>query len=539
MNGLMMNYQLTLDRILEHANSLYSTKKITTMLPDGTYHAYTYADMYKRVKRLSKALTKLGIEVGDRVGTFAWNHYQHMELYFAIPGAGAVCHTLNIRLFPDQLTYIVDHAEDKIVFIDASLLPLYEPHAHKIDVVQHYVLINAPRDIETSLPNVLFYEDLINDSDEDFEWLCTDENMAMGMCYTSGTTGNPKGALYSHRSMFLHTLAECQANALGISERDVVLPVVPQFHAMAWGLPYGCTAAGAEVIMPGPHLQPVPLATMIEEFRVTVAAGVPTIWNGLYHELKNNPRDISCIRALVVGGSAMPRNLTRAYESQLGVDVLHAWGMTELSPLGTVCNLSSHHEDLSDEEKWDVKATQGYPILGVEMRIATEEGEILPWDGQTMGELQVRGPWVIRQYFKRDITEEYITDDGWFRTGDVSTVSPDGYMNITDRTKDLVKSGGEWISTVELENTIMGHENVLEAAVIAVPDDRWSERPMAVIVPTAENAVSADEVRSYLADKVAKFWIPEHIAFISEIPKTSVGKFDKKVLRAQHAEGDL
>ncbi|MDJ0752324.1 MAG: long-chain fatty acid--CoA ligase [Ardenticatenaceae bacterium] len=539
MNGLMMNYQLTLDRILEHANSLYGTKKITTMLPDGTYHAYTYTDMYKRVKRLSKALTKLGIEVGDRVGTFAWNHYQHMELYFAIPGAGAVCHTLNIRLFPDQLTYIVDHAEDKIVFIDASLLPLYEPHAHKIDVVQHYVLINAPRDIKTSLPNVLFYEDLISDSDEDFEWRCTDENMAMGMCYTSGTTGNPKGALYSHRSMFLHTLAECQANALGISERDVVLPVVPQFHAMAWGLPYGCAAAGAEVIMPGPHLKPVPLASMIEEFRVTVAAGVPTIWNGLYHELKNNPRDISCIRALVVGGSAMPRNLTKAYESQLGVDVLHAWGMTELSPLGTVSNLSSHHEDLSDDEKWDVKATQGYPILGVEMRIATEEGEILPWDGETMGELQVRGPWVIRQYFKRDITEEYITDDGWFRTGDVSTVSPDGYMNITDRTKDLVKSGGEWISTVELENTIMGHENVLEAAVIAVPDDRWSERPMAVIVPTAENAVSADEVRSYLADKVAKFWIPEQIAFINEIPKTSVGKFDKKVLRAQHAEGDL
>lgn len=540
MNGLMMQYQLTMDRILEHANRLFPHKKVTTMLPNGSFHRYTYADMYKRVKRMAKALTKLGVEPGDRVGTFAWNNYQHLELYYAIPGAGAVCHTLNIRLFPDQLTYIVNHAEDKVVFIDGTLLPLYERVAADIHVVKHYVLMNAPRDIQTKLPNVLFYEDLIDDSDEDFEWLCTDENMAMGLCYTSGTTGDPKGALYSHRSMFLHTYAENQAAALGMLESDIVLPVVPQFHAMAWGLPYACLMAGAELVMPGPHLKPEPLADMIANERVTVAAGVPTIWRGLYQELKANPRDISCVRALVVGGSAMPRALTKAYESELGVNVVHAWGMTELSPLGTVSMLMGHHADKSDEEKWGVKATQGYPLCGVEMRIVDEEGAELPWDGERMGELQVRGPWVIRQYFKRDVDDSYITEDGWFRTGDVSTISPDGYMNITDRTKDLVKSGGEWISTVELENAIMGHPQILEAAVIAVPDPQWSERPLAAVVPTPDgHTLTADDIKAYLADKVAKFWIPDEIVFIEEIPKTSVGKFDKKVLRHARAEGDL
>ncbi len=540
MNGLMMNYQLTMDRILEHANRMYPQKRITTMQPDGSFHRYTYADMYRRVKRLAKALTTLGVAPGDRVGTFAWNNYQHLELYYAIPGAGAVCHTLNIRLFPEQLAYIVNHAEDKVVFIDSTLLPLYERVADQINCVEHYVLLNAPRDIKTGLSNVLFYEDLIEGADEDFAWRSTDENMAMGLCYTSGTTGDPKGALYSHRSMFLHTYGENQANALGLNESDIVLPVVPQFHAMAWGLPYASAMAGAEMVMPGPHLQAEPLANMIANERVTVAAGVPTIWNGLYHELRQNPRDISCVRALVVGGSAMPRALTKAYESELGVSVVHAWGMTELSPLGTVCNLLGKHEDLPDEEKWNIKATQGYPICGVEMRIVDEMGESLPWDGETMGELQVRGPWIIRQYFRRDVSEDYMTTDGWFRTGDVSTINPDGYMNITDRTKDLVKSGGEWISTVELENMIMAHPQVLEAAVIAVPDEKWQERPLAAIVPTQDGqSLTAEDITAFLQDKVAKFWIPERFIFVQEIPKTSVGKFNKKVLRSAYAEGEL
>lgn len=538
MQGLMMNYPLTIDRIIEHANRLFHHKLIKTKLPNGDMHEYTYNDLYKRVKRLGNVLVKLGIEPGDRVGTFAWNNYQHVEMYFGIPGAGAVCHTLNIRLFPDQLAYVINHAQDKVIFVDGTLLPLLERVVDQIECVEHYVLINAAPGTETKLPNVLYYEDLISDASEDFEWRCTDENMAMGLCYTSGTTGDPKGALYSHRSMYIHTMGENQAMAIGLTERDTVLMVVPQFHAMAWGLPYACAMSGANMLMPGRFLQAKPLAEMIAEEKVTVAAGVPSIWNGLYHELKANPRDVSSVRAMVVGGSAMPRALIEAFE-KMDVNVLHAWGMTEMSPLGTVSKLLNHHASLSDGEKWDVKARQGYPIAGVEIRIMNETGEELPWDGTTMGELQVRGPWIARSYFKRDPTEEHFTADGWFRTGDVVTIDQYGFMTITDRTKDLVKSGGEWISTVALENALMAHEHVMEAAVIAVPDAKWAERPMAVVVKTPNGEVSADELREFLAPNFAKFWLPEQIVFVDELPKTSVGKFDKKVLRHRHAEGEL
>ena len=541
MHGLMMNYPLTLDRIVEHAGRLFPDNRIRTKLPDGAMHEYTYADLHRRSRSLAAALVGLGVDEGDRVGTFAWNHYQHLELYFGIPGAGAVCHTLNIRLFPDQLAYIVNHAADRVVFIDGSVLPLYERVADQIACVEHHVLVNAPRDIETTLPNVVHYEDLIDGAGDgdDFVWRSTDEDMAMGLCYTSGTTGDPKGALYSHRSMFLHTLGENQAMGLALTERDVVLPVVPQFHAMAWGLPYSCTLVGAEVIMPGPHLQAEPLAELIEAYQVTVAAGVPSIWNGLYHELKTRPRDISSVRALVVGGSAMPRSLIEGYERDLGVNVLHAWGMTELSPLGTVSKLQRRHEALPVEEQWDVKARQGYPLGGIEIRIVGDDGAVLPWDGETMGELQARGPWVIRSYFRHDPTPEHFTPDGWFRTGDVATMTPDGYMTITDRTKDLVKSGGEWISTVALESALMAHAQVLEAAVIAVPDEKWSERPLAVVVRTPEGEVSEDDLRASLASHFAKFEIPDQFVFVDELPKTSVGKFDKKVLRSRHADGAL
>lgn len=540
MQGLMMDYPLTIDRILEHANRLFPHKQITTKQPDGSLHRYTYANLYQRVKRLANVLRKLGVKPGDRVGTFAWNNYQHIEMYYAIPGAGAVIHTLNIRLFPEQLSYIVNHAEDKVVFIDGTLLPLYERVADQIEGVQHYVLLNAAKGIQTKLPNVSFYEDLMADADDDFEWAVTDENTAMGMCYTSGTTGNPKGALYSHRSMYLHTLGENQAGALALTEEDVVLVVVPQFHAMAWGLPYACAMAGAEMVMPGPHLKPDALAEIVAEEKVTVAAGVPTIWTGLYHELRAKPRDISSIRALVVGGSAMPRALIEAYEKELGVNVLHAWGMTEMSPLGTVSKLQRRHRSLPDHEQWDIKAKQGYMVPGVEMRIVNESGDVLPWDGVTMGEVQVRGPWIIKSYFKLDPTPEHFTADGWFRTGDVATISEDGYMDITDRTKDLVKSGGEWISTVALENALMAHPKVMEAAVIAVPDEKWAERPLAAVVLAPDaGPVTADELQQFLAPKFAKFWLPDKIAIVDEIPKTSVGKFDKKVLRQRYAEGQL
>jgi fatty-acyl-CoA synthase len=363
--------------------------------------------------------------------------------------------------------------------------------------------------------------------------------MAMGLCYTSGTTGDPKGALFSHRSMFLHTLGENQAMGLGLTETDVVLPVVPQFHAMGWGLPYACTLAGADVVMPGPHLQPAALAELIESHQITVAAGVPSIWNGLYHELKERPRDISSIRALVVGGSAMPRALIEGYERDLGVNVLHAWGMTEMSPLGTVSKLQRQHLALSKSEQWDVKARQGTPLGGVELRIVGDDGAVRPWDGETMGELQARGPWVIRSYYKHEPTPDQFTADGWLRTGDVGTMTPDGYLIITDRTKDLVKSGGEWISTVALEAGLMAHAQVLEAAVIAVPDEKWSERPLAVVVRTEGDAVSPDELREHLAASFAKFEIPDRFVFVDELPKTSVGKFDKKVLRSRYAEGRL
>ena len=539
MHGLMMDYPLTLDRIVEHAARLFPHKRIHTRRPDGGDHEYTYADLLRRSRRLAGALARLGIAPGDRVGTFAWNHHQHLEMYFGVPGAGAVCHTLNVRLFPRQLAWIVNHAADRVVFIDASVLPLFERVAGDIRCVEHYVLVNAPRDVETALPDVIHYEDLVEGGDEGFAWRSTDERMAMGLCYTSGTTGDPKGALFSHRSMFLHTLGENQAMGLGLTEADVVLPVVPQFHAMAWGLPYACTMVGADVVMPGPHLQPAALAEVIESHRVTVAAGVPSIWNGLYHELRARPRDVSSVRALVVGGSAMPRSLIEGCERDLGVNVVHAWGMTEMSPLGTVSKLRRQHEILPASEQWDVKARQGMPLAGVELRIVGDDGAEMPWDGETMGELQARGPWVIRGYYRREPTSEHFTADGWFRTGDVGTMTPDGYLTITDRTKDLVKSGGEWISTVALEGALMAHEQVLEAAVIAVPDEKWSERPLAVVVRTEGEPVSSDALRAHLAESFAKFEIPDRFVFVDELPKTSVGKFDKKALRGRYAEGSL
>ena len=539
MFGLMMDYPLTLDRIVERANRLFPHKRVRTRRLDGSLHDYTYADLYRRSRKLASALAGLGIEPGDRIGTFAWNHYQHLEMYFGIPGAGAVCHPLNVRLFPGQLAYIVNHAEDRLVFVDASVLPLYEKVARETSGVEHHILVNAPEDIQTDLPNVRHYEELIDEGDDEFEWRCTDEAMAMGLCYTSGTTGEPKGALYSHRSMFLHTLGENQAMGLGLTETDIVLPVVPQFHAMAWGLPYACPLAGADMVMPGPDLSPAVLAELMETQQVTVAAGVPSIWNGVYHDLKSTPRDISCVRALVVGGSAMPRSLIAAYERDLGVNVLHAWGMTELSPLGSVSKLQRHHLALTEDEQLDVKARQGTPLGGVELRIVDDAGVPLPWDGTTMGELQARGPWVIRSYFKREPTPEHFTEDGWFRTGDVAVMTPDGYMTITDRTKDLVKSGGEWISTVALESALMAHDQVLEAAVIAVPDEKWSERPLAVVVPTPECNVTGDGLREFLASRFAKFEIPDRFVFVDELPKTSVGKFDKKLLRSTYANGTL
>ncbi|MDE2775818.1 MAG: long-chain fatty acid--CoA ligase [Chloroflexota bacterium] len=536
--GLMMDYPLTLNTIVEHARRMTPRKPIKTKLPDGSWHEYSYADLHRRVRQLGNVLAALGVEPGDRVATFAWNNYQHLEFYFGIPCAGAVVHTLNVRLSQEQLKAIIDHAEDKVIFVDGSLLPLIEPIAERLETVEHIVIFNDVAGRDCDLPNLLHYEDLMAAASDEYEWRCADENMAQGLCYTSGTTGMPKGVLYSHRSMMLHTLGVLQAAALGPTEADVVLPVVPQFHAMAWGLPYAATWVGASIVMPGPHLQPAPLADMIESERVTIAAGVPTIWNGLYHELRSKPRDISSITQLVVGGSAMPRGLIEAYERDFGVNVVHAWGMTELSPIGSVAKLQTQHQDLDEGGRWDIKAKQGYFVPGVDARIVDDAGAELPWDGETMGELQVRGYWVAGQYYQRENDHEHFTADGWFRTGDVVMIDANGFMTITDRTKDLVKSGGEWISSVDLENMLISHADVLEAAVIAVPDERWGERPLAVIAPL-DGGCDAAALNAYLLERFPKFWLPDRYVIVDEIPKTGVGKMDKKALRQRYAEGKL
>ncbi len=538
LSGLMMDYPLTLNTIVDHASRMTPRKTIKTKQPDGSWHEYNYANFHQRVRRLGNVLAALGVEPGDRVATFAWNNYQHLEFYFGIPCAGAVVHTLNIRLSHEQLKYIIDHAEDKVIFVEGSLLPLIEPIANQLKTVKRFVLFNLAEGQECNLPNISYYEDLMAAADDDYEWRCADENMALGLCYTSGTTGMPKGVLYSHRSMMLHTLGVLQAAALGPTEADVALAVVPQFHAMAWGLPYACAWVGSTIVMPGPHLQPAPLADMIESERVTIAAGVPTIWNGLYHELRRNPRDISSITQLVVGGSAMPRGLIEAYERDFGVNVAHAWGMTEMSPIGSVAKLQTRHQDLDAGDRWNIKAKQGYFVPGVDARIVDDAGNELPWDGETMGELQVRGYWVAGGYYKIERDQEHFTVDGWFRTGDVVTIDAQGYMTITDRTKDLVKSGGEWISSVDLENALISHPDVLEAAVIAVPDERWDERPLAVFVPL-DGEHDPQALNAYLLERFPKFWLPDEYVVVDEIPKTGVGKMDKKVLRQRYASGDL
>jgi fatty-acyl-CoA synthase len=536
--GLMMDYPLTLNTIVEHASRMTPKKTIKTKLPGGGWHEYSYAAFHRRVRRLGNVLEALGVEPGDRVATFAWNNYQHLEFYFGIPCAGAVIHTLNIRLSHEQLKYIIDHAEDKVIFVDGSLLPLIEPIAAQLETVERFVVFNLERGQSCSLPNVSHYEDLMAAVDADYQWRCADENMALGLCYTSGTTGMPKGVLYSHRSMMLHTLGVLQAAALGPTEADVALAVVPQFHAMAWGLPYACAWVGASMVMPGPHLQPAPLADMIESERVTIAAGVPTIWNGLYHELRRNPRDISSITQLIVGGSAMPRGLIEAYERDFGVNVVHAWGMTEMSPIGSVSKLQTQHQDLDAIGCWDIKAKQGYFVPGVDARIVDDQGKELPWDGEKMGELQVRGYWVAGRYYKTARDDEHFTADGWFRTGDVATIDENGFMTITDRTKDLVKSGGEWISSVDLENMLISHPDVLEAAVIAVPDERWGERPLAILAPL-DGGLDAEALNAYLLEHFPKFWLPDKYIEVDEIPKTGVGKMDKKALRQMFADGNL
>ena len=544
LEGLMQNdFPLTLSHIRRRLGSCNAGAELVTLMPDGSVRRATHAQLSDRIDRLAAALSQLGVEQGDRVGTFAWNNQRHFELYFAVPCTGAVLHTLNIRLFEEQLTYIVNHAEDRVIFVDESLVPALAKLAPTFESVEHYVVMGEgqPDDaVLAQLPNALRYEDLLERADAgpggSFDYPELDERQAAALCYTSGTTGNPKGVLYSHRSISMHSSATLMADANGLSRADRVLAVVPMFHANAWGLPYGAALAGADLIMPDRFLGAEALAKLITAERPTLMGCVPTIFADLLRYADEHPEvDLSSLSNAACGGSAVPRQLMKDFEERHGVRMFQAWGMTETSPVATY---SRPREGEHDDAYWEDRAKQGRPLPWVELRLVDDAGEEVPWDGESTGEIEVRGPWIASSYFRDDSGDEKF-DAGWLRTGDIAAVDEKAFVQITDRSKDVIKSGGEWISSVELENELMSHPDVVEAAVIAKPDARWSERPLCCVVLRENATVSAAELVEYLRDKVAKWWLPDEFAFIAEIPKTSVGKFDKKVLRGRLADGTL
>jgi fatty-acyl-CoA synthase len=533
LEGLMQDFPLTVAHIRRRVGEVYGDQQVITHTEAGRTVA-TYADLAERVDRLGRVLARLGVAPGERVATFAWNSQRHLELYFAIPSAGAVLHTLNIRLFPEHLEYIINHAEDQIIFVDDSVAEMLAPLAGRLGTVRHFVVMGDGD--ASGLPNALRYEELMEDAGPGaFDWPEVDERAAAALCYTSGTTGNPKGVLYSQRSIALHAMATGMADALALSSEDRILVVVPMFHANAWGLPFGGAMTGARLILPTRLLQAPALAGFIEQERCTRLAAVPTIFLDLLRYADEQHPDLSSLNSGLCGGSAVPRSLAQAFEERHGVRILQAWGMTETSPL---CTVARAPKDSEGEDYWFYRASQGRVIPFVEMRVVDDDAKALPWDGESTGEIEVRGPWIASRYFN-DPTGDVKFDQGWLRTGDIGTVDQHGYMRISDRAKDVIKSGGEWISSVELENEIMAHPDVVEAAVIAQPHERWAERPLACVVLREGARCDAAQLLEHLRPRVAKWWLPDAFAFIEEVPKTSVGKFDKKVLRARLADGTL
>ena len=535
MQGLMQDYPLSLDMAFNRAEQLWSAKRLATATGEpGQVETTTYGAWAERTRRVGGALDTLGISAGGRVGTFCWNSARHLELYFAVPCTGRVLHTLNIRLFDDQITYIANHAEDEAVFCDRSLLKVLWPLIDTMPGVRHVVVIDDGEGDIPSDERILDYEALIADAEPHAFGVVTDENQAASMCYTSGTTGNPKGVVYSHRSIMLHAMCAMMADTLGVSESDRLLPVVPMFHANAWGLCQAGVFAGSEFVFPGRDLSAEAIAELVVSQRPTLAGGVPTVWMGVRPLLEG--RDLSNLRAILCGGSAVPKALAEAYRTEFGVEVRQAWGMTETSPIATIARVRSDRTDLPEEEKANLRATGGMPVPGVDLRIAdAESADVLPWDGETRGEVQARGPWCASDYYNDPRSGDSFTADGWLKTGDVATVSPDGYVRLVDRTKDVIKSGGEWISSVDLENELMAHPAIAEAAVVAIPHEKWQERPLACVVLKPDQNLTSEEVLEFLRPRVAKWWLPDDVVFIDEVPRTSVGKFSKKELRDRFA----
>ncbi|MHB8429741.1 MAG: long-chain fatty acid--CoA ligase [Acidimicrobiales bacterium] len=531
MLSTMQDAPLLVSGILRHGQQVYGDSQVVTVVdPTGGARTASFTEVADRAARLANALGRLGITEGDRVGTFLWNNQTHQEAYLGVPGMGAVLHTLNLRLFPDQLAYVINHAEDRVIIVDESLVPLMARVHHQLTTVERYVVTEGGEGGE--LDRVVGYEDLLSGEPSTYAWPELDERSAAAMCYTSGTTGNPKGVVYSHRSTFLHTMAITSGSSLGINESDRVLSIVPMFHANAWGTPYGAFLTGSDLIMPQQYLQPEALTAIIEAHRPTLSAGVPTIWSELLRHAQSHPVDLSSLRMITAGGAAVPRQLIERYRDELGVELVQGWGMTETSPL---CALAVPPRGADPAEDIERRSMTGRIVPGVEVRVADEDGSILANDGKSVGEFEVRGPWITASYYRDPSPERF--RDGWLRTGDIGSLDDRGYMQISDRTKDVIKSGGEWISSVELENEVMAHPSVVEAAVIAVPDERWSERPLAAVVVDPDRPIGAEELVTFLSDRVSRWWLPERWVFLEEIPKTSVGKFDKKLLRARYAEG--